>query len=262
MNKFRINERAYLKVKDITGNTINNIEVIEMDNGFCYYSKRLFGQKFGMSERTMQRREAKIRGKIDYWRYCIPFQGYKIFYSVAILGINKRNLIGRARSEYLQFLSMFEWDIIGTVRPDDAKTISSVRNVMNGLNNALKKRYKDHAIGSYNFNIDANTSSYGNNRFDLVFYRVSTGLELDKNKKSVFVYPNPAKDLIYFSSVTNSASEIKVSLLNIQGQLIYEEYKTMNSDNSFIKLDDLSPGIYFLKFEGEYLNETHKIIKR
>lgn len=160
MNKFRINERAYLKVKDITGNTINNIEVIEMDNGFCYYSKRLFRQKFGMSERTMQRREAEIRGKIDYWRYCVPFQGYKIFYSVAILGINKRNLIGRARSEYLQFLSMFEWDIMGTVRPDDAKTISSVRNVMKGLNNTLKKRYKDHEVTIW-FTIEKNPDRSG-----------------------------------------------------------------------------------------------------
>jgi len=159
-NKVRMNERAYLKVKDITGNTINNIEYIELDNGFAYYCKRLFRQKFGMSERTMQRRQAEIINKADSWRYFIPFEGYKTFYSIALLGINKKNLKDRNRIEYIQFLSMFEWDIIGTLRPQNAKTVNSIRGIMDGLNNALKKRYKDHTITVW-YNVEKNPDLSG-----------------------------------------------------------------------------------------------------
>jgi hypothetical protein len=159
-NKVRMNERVYLRVNDITGNTINNIEYVELDNGFAYYSKRLFRQKFGMSERTMQRRQAEIINKYDYWRYCIPFEGYKTIYSIALLGVNKKNLNGRNRAEYIQFLSMFNWDIIGTIRPCNAKTINSVRGIMDGLNKALKKRYKDHTITIW-YNVEQNPDLSG-----------------------------------------------------------------------------------------------------
>ncbi len=159
-NMIRMNERAYLRVNDITGNTINNIEYIELDNGFGYYSKRLFTQRFGMKERTIQRREAEIRNRTDYWRYCIPIEGYKNFYSIALLGINKKNLRDRNRIEYIQFLAMFNWDIIGTVRPRNAKTINSVRSLMDGLNNALKKRYKDHTITIW-YNVEQNPDLSG-----------------------------------------------------------------------------------------------------
>jgi hypothetical protein len=108
----------------------------------------------------MQRREAEIRNNIDRWRYCIPFEGYKTFYSIALLGINKKNLNGRNRGDYIQFLAMFNWDIIGTVRPRNAKTVTSVRSLMDGLNNALKKRYKDHTITIW-YNVEQNPDLSG-----------------------------------------------------------------------------------------------------
>lgn len=133
--------KAIIDIMDVTGNTINNIEAIELNNGFTYYSKEAFSKRFGISSRTIQRREKEIENNTDYWRYCIRVAGYKNYYSVGLLGVRKKNLIGRIRAEYIKFLQLFDWDIIGTVRPVNAKTVQSVRNLMEGFNTALQKSH-------------------------------------------------------------------------------------------------------------------------
>lgn len=129
------------------------------------------------------------------------------------------------------------------------------------IDHYTNERFPISTIGWYNFNIDSNTASYGNDRFDLVLYRIFTGIEKDKIKKSISVFPNPANEQVYFGTASNTAEEVKVSLLNIQGQLISSENKIMNTEESYINLSNLSEGIYFLKIEGKTFNETHKFIK-
>ena len=154
------NIRAYMQLNDITGNTINNIDSFELTNGFTYYSKDSFSANFGISSRTIQRREKEITGKKDYWRYCIRFAGYKNYYSIGLLGVRKKNLTGRTRSEYIQFLQYFDWDIIGSIRPNNAKSVQSVRNLMEGLNKALQKRFSEAKIILW-FNIEKNPDGSG-----------------------------------------------------------------------------------------------------
>ncbi len=129
------------------------------------------------------------------------------------------------------------------------------------IDNYTNERIPFSTIGWYNFVIDSNTSSYGNNRFDLVVYRIFTGLEQNKIKKLTSAFPNPATDQLFFGTASNNQEEVKVSILNLQGQLISEDFKTMNSENSYCNLNNLSEGIYFLKIEGKNFNETHKFIK-
>lgn len=154
------NTRAYLRLDDVTGNTINNIEECELNNGFMYYSKELFSIKFGISTRTIQRREKEIIGRKDYWRYCIRIAGYKNYYSIGMLGIRKKNLTGRTRSEYIQFLQYFDWDIIGSFRPVNAKSIQSIRNLMDGFNKALQIRFPEAKIIFW-YNIEKNPDCSG-----------------------------------------------------------------------------------------------------
>ncbi len=129
------------------------------------------------------------------------------------------------------------------------------------IDNYTNERISLSTIGWYNFAIDSNTSSYGNNRFDMVVYRIFTGLEQEKLKKLISVFPNPASDQIYFGTASNNQEEVKVSILNLQGQLLSEEFKMMNSENSYSNLINLTEGVYFLKIEGKTFNETHKFIK-
>jgi hypothetical protein len=152
--------KAYMELKDITGNTINNIDSFQLTNGFAYYSKELFSTKFGISARTIQRREKEINEMKDYWRYCLRFAGYKNYYSIGLLGVRKKNLTGRTRSEYIQFLQYFDWDIIGSIRPNNAKSIQSVRNLMEGLNKALLKRFPEAKIILW-YNIEKNPDCSG-----------------------------------------------------------------------------------------------------
>lgn len=136
-----VNDKAYLKLKDVTGNSMNIIEKIVLDNGFTYYSRKLFIEKYGMSERTLYRREQQIEHKHDIWRYMQKFKGYKTFYSAGMLGIKKKNLSDRTRADYIAFLALFDWDLIGSVRRYGARNIHSVRKAMEALNSALKKRF-------------------------------------------------------------------------------------------------------------------------
>jgi hypothetical protein len=77
-----------------------------------------------------------------------------------MLGIKKKNLNGRTRAEYIQFLKYFEWDLIGTIRPENATSISSVRGIMNGLSIALNKRYPE-AKNILWYNIEKNPDASG-----------------------------------------------------------------------------------------------------
>lgn len=70
------------------------------------------------------------------------------------------------------------------------------------------------------------------------------------------VYPNPAKNILYFASNhKNFPSEIKI--YNLQGELVYSDELT----DTYITLPPLNSGLYFFHFihEGELISR-HKII--
>lgn len=152
--------RAYLRLCDVTGSTENCIEVVELDNGFTYYSRKLFAQRYHMSERTLHRREKEIACNPRRWRYLIKVHGYKTYFSVGMLGIKKKNLHERSRAEYIQFLGLFDWDLIGTVRRYGARDIPSVRKAMESLNTALKKKYAGEQVILW-YNVEKNPDESG-----------------------------------------------------------------------------------------------------
>ena len=70
----------------------------------------------------------------------------------------------------------------------------------------------------------------------------------------ISVYPNPAKDMLYFDLNIDKAQTI--SIYNSLGQLVLEEKHTDNS----INVSDLHGGIYFLVVEGIRNNSYAKFI--
>lgn len=130
------------------------------------------------------------------------------------------------------------------------------------IDNYTNERIKISELGTYSFDIDSNTTSYGNNRFKLVIYQSAVGINSTKNNKTITVYPNPANNLIYFKNNSLIPEEVTISLLNLQGQLLKKETKLMNTEKGFMNINNISEGVYLLKIEGKNFTESHKFIKK
>jgi len=72
---------------------------------------------------------------------------------------------------------------------------------------------------------------------------------------NVNVYPNPTNDVLYIDSKENTIESIE--LISLTGQIVFKQPLDGNS----ISLENVSKGIYFIKFFGKHSIFTKKIIK-
>jgi hypothetical protein len=128
------------------------------------------------------------------------------------------------------------------------------------LDNYTNERINISELGTYSFDIDSNATSYGNNRFKLIIYRLAAGIESAKNNKIITVYPNPANDKLYIRTKSNIEEEVIVSIEDLQGKELLRVKRVMNSEESYIQLKDISEGLYFLKIHSKNGTEAHKIL--
>lgn len=70
----------------------------------------------------------------------------------------------------------------------------------------------------------------------------------------VFVYPNPAKEMLYVNAATKME---RVELYNINGQLIQQT--ELNSNTAQIPVSTLAGGLYFIQVKGAGVSLTQKI---
>lgn len=77
----------------------------------------------------------------------------------------------------------------------------------------------------------------------------------DNEIASIRVYPNPAKDVLYFKGILNE--NLEISIYNVIGNEIIST--SLNSNNS-IDVSNFQSGMYFVKFKG--VSETYKFIKK
>lgn len=84
-------------------------------------------------------------------------------------------------------------------------------------------------------------------------------------ENSVFVYPNPSKDVISIKYELTNSANVSIDLLNIMGEKIQEilttEHQVNDKYNYSINLKDYSCGIYFLKFTVNNSENYIKVIK-
>ncbi len=137
--------RAYIKQKDITGNTNNIINEYTTENGVCYYDIQTFLNKFGYKEKTARRRIAETNKIENKWKIAIKLNGTN-YITVGLLGVNKKNLIGKKRKDYVEFLSIYDWNKIGSLTAKHCPTIQSARQNMESLFNALKRKFPQESI--------------------------------------------------------------------------------------------------------------------
>lgn len=89
-----------------------------------------------------------------------------------------------------------------------------------------------------------------------------SGIESEpENKGGLNVFPNPANNLINLSFMLNKSSNVTVEIMNSLGQSVYSKTEVYNSGefNLTINTNDLSNGVYFLKFSNETGNQIRKI---
>ena len=90
--------------------------------------------------------------------------------------------------------------------------------------------------------------------------------EVSKNvKRNISMYPNPADNQLF---VTISGSEAGESMLLTVVDQMGREVKSMNitaigaNHREEVKMDDLMPGMYIVRVNGENVNTTKKIVKK
>ena len=76
-------------------------------------------------------------------------------------------------------------------------------------------------------------------------------------ENSVFVYPNPANNVLNFS-IKNNVEIDEISINDISGKQIY---KSDNTPNNAIDVSGFASGVYFVTFKSEDSLVTKKFIK-
>jgi hypothetical protein len=115
----------------------------------------------------------------------------------------------------------------------------------------------------YTFDMGAGVNQWGNNRFELILNKTTTGVE-DLAQKiantKLLVYPNPATDVLNININNANFKNSEVVVYNISGA---EVLKTnMANSNAQINIETLSNGIYFVKVTNQNgFNKTVKFVK-
>ena len=103
-------------------------------------------------------------------------------------------------------------------------------------------------------------SFYGNPLFvDNISIDGTVGNNDNKDELSIEIHPNPNTG-IFEVSIYQQDEDLTLKILNGQGQLVHNEIMDKLNRRSQINLTHLSPGLYYLRFSGQTINQIKKII--
>lgn len=92
------------------------------------------------------------------------------------------------------------------------------------------------------------TTSYYNSTNDIYNDGIALSVPLTELSNSLKVYPNPTDGIFTLDVQNGKASDLNISVSNIQGQVIYQNLvKASMNHNQTIDLTTFSKGMYFLK---------------
>jgi hypothetical protein len=78
---------------------------------------------------------------------------------------------------------------------------------------------------------------------------------------SVKVYPNPASDVIYIQFEQAVDSEITLTMLDSQGRLVKKDVIEATLTEKPVNLQDVAPGIYYIRLTKGKLVNVYKVVK-
>ena len=84
---------------------------------------------------------------------------------------------------------------------------------------------------------------------------------IDENLKNIFLYPNPAKDLVFVYGLN---SDSRIDLFDLLGNKYYVNYTYMDSKVVSINVNKLSAGYYLIRIHNTQNNsfKTMKLLKK
>ncbi|MCX6233954.1 MAG: YCF48-related protein [Bacteroidetes bacterium] len=86
--------------------------------------------------------------------------------------------------------------------------------------------------------------------------------EFDINRKSIFIYPNPANNNINIKYILSNPDVIEIVIYNCNGQKVYDKVIGKQNPGEYkycIRTGILDPDIYILNLKGKFINETDKL---
>lgn len=141
-------------------------------------------------------------------------------------------------------------------------TLAAVNFDDNDVDNVEKVEIENAQPGVYTIQVTNKGTlvGAGTQVFSLIA-NATTGLSLNTAdyayNDSVFIYPNPANNVLNFT-VKNNIAISGISINDISGK---EIYKSENSATNSIDVSNLSSGVYFVTFKSENNLVTKKFIK-
>ena len=84
--------------------------------------------------------------------------------------------------------------------------------------------------------------------------------DINFSKAQISIYPNPILDNLNISLENiENGTQINFQIIDIVGDFIQKGTYTVKVKNSVLNIPlNLNPGTYFIKFEGEQINETKR----
>ncbi len=127
----------------------------------------------------------------------------------------------------------------------------------------INKTYDLKSINNLFFTVTADSNSFGENRFELVFSKSATGLSTELTSSNNFiVFPNPANNVLNLSLTTTKEDNYSYSIFNQLGAEVSNGQLDFNSKRTHaLNIENLNSGVYFIQVKNGKSTQTIKFIK-
>ena len=158
-----------------------------------------------------------------------------------------------------------EASLIGTYKFDFNNMTNFEKEVSVSLFDRYTNKTTDvRANTTYTFDMGPGVNQWGKNRFELILNAKSTttGIASENSilNTRMFVYPNPANEILNINLSNSNFNNSKVSIYHLSGDEVLNS--VMASNSTQLNIDGLSHGLYFVKVSNENgFNKTMKFVK-
>ncbi len=127
----------------------------------------------------------------------------------------------------------------------------------------LQKTQNISANFSYHFTISADANSKGDNRFELVFKKSSSGLWEPIGSNHFNISPNPCNNMLMVSAVEKNASTCQFTVCNLLGETMQSgDFNFALNQTEMLNTETLLPGVYLLQLTHQEKHQTIKFIRK
>jgi hypothetical protein len=127
----------------------------------------------------------------------------------------------------------------------------------------INKIYDLKSINNLVFTVTADSNSFGENRFELIFSKSATGINNALLSNSNFmVFPNPANNVLNLSLTITLEDNYSYTIFNQLGAEVNAGNLDFNAKRTHaLNIENLSNGVYFIQVKNAKSAQTIKFIK-